>query len=74
MEKLEVELHEFLTLTRWRRMVSFTPRSIYPGKVACCTHGIGGRVDYRVGEEAVAKKKSPVPAGNRILIHRSASA
>jgi hypothetical protein len=43
--------------TRWRRVVSFTPRPLYPGEIALCTHWIGGWVGLGAGLDAVEKRK-----------------
>jgi hypothetical protein len=59
--------------TRWRRVVSFTPRSLYPhGKIHLVTIGWGW-VDPKARLDAVMKVKFPPPAGNRTPIIRSSS-
>jgi len=52
--------------TRWRWMVSFTPRPLYPRERVPGTHWIGGWVDPRTVLDAVVKK-FPAPTGNRTL-------
>jgi hypothetical protein len=47
--------------TRWRWVVSFTLRPLYPRKRAPRTHWIGGRVGPRAGLDAVVKRKIPGP-------------
>jgi hypothetical protein len=44
----------FLDLgTSWRRVVTFTPRPLYPREKAPGTHWIGGMVDPRAGLDDV---------------------
>jgi hypothetical protein len=57
--------------TRWRWVVSFTPRKLYPRKRAPATHWIGGRTGLRAVLDAVAKRNIPSPAENRTPIIRS---
>jgi hypothetical protein len=59
---VEVWLHSFFDLgTRWRWMVSFTTRPLYPRERAPSTHWIGGWVGSRAVLDAVMKKKCPAP-------------
>jgi hypothetical protein len=46
---------------RWRWVVSFTPRPLYPRERAAGTRWTGGRVGPRAGLNAVTKKKNPGP-------------
>jgi hypothetical protein len=48
---------------RWRWVVSFTPRSLYPGERAPGTHRIGGWMNPKANLDAVAKRK--IPASRR---------
>jgi hypothetical protein len=45
--------------TRWRWLVSFTPRTLYPQGRASSTHWIGGWAGTRAGLEAVVRRKIP---------------
>jgi len=45
-----------LGTTRWRWVVIFTSRPLYPGERAPDTHWIGGRVGPRAGLDAVTRK------------------
>jgi hypothetical protein len=45
--------------TRWKWVVSFTPRPLYPRERAPVIHWIGGWVDTRVGMDMVLKRKIP---------------
>jgi hypothetical protein len=57
---VEIQLHAFFNLgTRWRQVVSFTPRPPYPRKRAPATHWIGGWVGPRAVLDAVVKRKIP---------------
>jgi hypothetical protein len=47
--------------TRWRSVVSFTPRPLYPQGKATGTHWIGGWMGPRTGLDAVANRKIPSP-------------
>jgi hypothetical protein len=47
--------------TRWRWVVSFTPRPLYPRERAPSTHWIGGWVGPRAGLDAEVKRKIPSP-------------
>jgi hypothetical protein len=47
--------------TRWRWVVSFTPRPLYPRKRAPDTYWIGSWVGPRAGLDAVVKRKVPSP-------------
>jgi hypothetical protein len=47
--------------TRWRRIVSVTPRPLYPGERNPGTHWIGGWVGSKVGLDAVEKRKISYP-------------
>jgi hypothetical protein len=54
--------HVFFDLgARWKWMVSFTPRPLYPRERAPGTHWIGGWVDLRAGLDTVWKRKIPSP-------------
>jgi hypothetical protein len=46
--------------TRWRWVVSFTPRSLYPTEMFPDTHWIGGWVGPRAGLDAVVERKIPI--------------
>jgi hypothetical protein len=48
---------------RWRLVVNFTPRSLYPRKITHGTHWIGGWVDPRTVLDTAVKKKFPAPPG-----------
>jgi hypothetical protein len=54
--EVDVEIHIFLT-SALAGGVSFTPRSLYPGKRAPGTSWIGGWVDARAGLDDVEMKK-----------------
>jgi hypothetical protein len=56
------------TFTRWRWVVSFTPRLFYPHGKSSRYHWLGGWVGSRVGLDTVSKRKIPSPAGIRIPI------
>jgi hypothetical protein len=46
--------------TRWKRVVSFKPRPLYPpGGICTGTHWIGGVVGPRAGLDAVERKILP---------------
>jgi hypothetical protein len=47
--------------TRWRCVVSFTPRPLYPMERALGAHWIGGWVDPRAVLDTVVKRKIPRP-------------
>jgi hypothetical protein len=47
--------------TRWRWVVSLTPRPLYPRERAPGTHWIGGWVGPRAGLDGVVKRKIPSP-------------
>jgi hypothetical protein len=47
--------------TRWRWVVSFTPRPLYPQRKNPSTHWIGGWEGPRGGLDAVVKRKIPGP-------------
>jgi hypothetical protein len=48
--------------TRWRWVVSFTLRSLYPqGKTPLVTHWLGGWMGLRADLDAVVKRKIPSP-------------
>jgi hypothetical protein len=47
--------------TRWRWVVSVTPRQLYPRERAPGTHWIGGWVGPRAVLDAVVKRKIPSP-------------
>jgi hypothetical protein len=48
----------FLDLgTRWRSVVSLTPRSLYSGKKSPGTHWIGGWVDPKADMDDMGKRK-----------------
>jgi hypothetical protein len=47
--------------TRWRLVVSFTPRPLYPWERSPCTHWMRDWVDRRGGLEAVEKRKMVCP-------------
>jgi hypothetical protein len=47
--------------TRWRWVVSFTPRSLYPPRKIPSIHWIGGWVGPRAVLDAVVKRKIPIP-------------
>jgi hypothetical protein len=51
--------------TRWRWVVSFTPRPIYPRERTPGTHWIGVWVGPRAGLDSVVMKKFPAPNGTR---------
>jgi hypothetical protein len=56
------KLHSFFDLsTRWRWVVSFTPRPLYPRVRVPGTHCIGGWVGPRAVLDAVVKRKIPSP-------------
>jgi hypothetical protein len=72
--KVELSLCLFLTehhamkaywgsggIARWRRVVSFTPRPLYPRERTPGTHWIGGWVGPRAVLNAVVKRKIPSP-------------
>jgi hypothetical protein len=62
---VDVYLHAlFVRGTRWRWVVSFTPRPLYPQERTLGTHWIGGRVGPAAVLDAVVKRKFPV----RILV------
>jgi hypothetical protein len=44
-------------VTKWRRVVNFTPRPVYPVERAPGAHCIGGWVGPRAGLDAVKKRK-----------------
>jgi hypothetical protein len=46
---------------RWRLIVSFTPRPLYPREKAPGTHWIGGWMGSRAVLDAVMKRKIPSP-------------
>jgi hypothetical protein len=50
-------------------VVSFTPRPLYPGKIASDIHWIAGWVGSRTGLDAVVKRKIPNPSGTRTPNH-----
>jgi hypothetical protein len=57
--------------TRWRLVVSFTPRPIYFGERAPGTHWIGGWVDTRAGLDGVEKRKFlPLPGLELLPLRR----
>jgi hypothetical protein len=59
---VKVYFHSFFDLgTRWRWVVSFTPRPLYPGERASDTHWIGGWVGPRAVLDAAVKRKIPSP-------------
>jgi len=59
---VEVHLHSFFDLeTRWRKVVSFTPRPLYPQGKRPGTHWIEGWVDHTDVLDAVVKRKIPSP-------------
>jgi hypothetical protein len=59
---VEVYLHSFFDLgTRWRRVVSLTPRPLYPQGKSPGTLWIGGRVGPRAVLDAVVERKIPSP-------------
>jgi hypothetical protein len=51
----------FYFVTRWRWVVSFTPRPPYPRERAPGTHWIGGWVSSRVDLDALVKREIPNP-------------
>jgi hypothetical protein len=59
--------------TRWRCVVSFTPRPLYSQGTAPGTHWIGGWVSPRAGLDAVVKEKFPVLAEIRTSDHPTRS-
>jgi hypothetical protein len=60
--EVEVYLHSFFELgTRWRWVVNFTPRLLYPRGRGPGTHWIGGWVGPRAVLDAVVKRKIPSP-------------
>jgi hypothetical protein len=62
---MEVYFHSFFELgTRWRWVVSFTPRPLYTQGRAPGTLWIGGWVGPRVGLDTVWKRRIPAPTGN----------
>jgi hypothetical protein len=50
---------------RWRWVVSFTIRQLYPRAKALGKQWIGSWVGPEVGLDAVGKREIPIPAGNR---------
>jgi hypothetical protein len=59
---VDVYIHSFFDLgTRWRWVVIFTPRPLYPQGRAPGTHWIGGWVSPRAVLDAVVKRKIPSP-------------
>jgi hypothetical protein len=61
---VEVYLYAFFDLgTRWRSVVSFTPRPLYPRERAPVTHWIGGWVGPTAVQNGVVNRKilSPLP-------------
>jgi hypothetical protein len=59
---VEVQLHAYFDLgTRWRWLVSFIPRQLYPRERAPGTHWIGSWVGPRAVLDAVVKRKIPSP-------------
>jgi len=69
--ELEVYVQAFLSSAlRWRRVVSFFSRPLYPRGKDPSTHWRGGRVGPKADLDAVAKRKNffPVPVWNRIPV------
>jgi hypothetical protein len=59
---VKVQIHAFFDFgTRWRWVISFTSRSLYPREGAPGTHWIGGWVGPRAVLDAVVKRKIPRP-------------
>jgi hypothetical protein len=59
---VEVQLHAFFELgTRWRWVVSFTPRPLYPQEKSLWYHWIGGWVGLRAVLDEVVKRKIHSP-------------
>jgi hypothetical protein len=50
--------------SRWRLVVSFTSRPLYPGETATGTRWMGGWVGSRAGLDVVEKRKSVASARN----------
>jgi hypothetical protein len=71
---VEVLLDSFFDLgTRWRWVVSFTPRPLYHHGKAPDTHWIGGWVGPRSSLDTCRREKFPSTAGIRTPIIRSSS-
>jgi hypothetical protein len=52
--------------TRWKKLVSFTNRSLYPGGTDPITHWVRGSVGPKTGVNLAGKRNITAPAGNQI--------